>query len=203
MFGVQRARSLIAPARIALVLAVSACAPAPATSAGSTTSTTSGDGTQNTTDGRTDPVPAPGGGTTDEVVETAEPDPVVEVGVTEEADLGTGVTAAIESVKDITVAAKTPGEIAGPAVAVELSVSNGSKKPIDLATAMVSLTNSDDMLGQPTTSDPYQPFTGQLEPGDTANGTFVFLLPKDARSGLVVSFQYVAGAPIALFAEQN
>lgn len=187
---------------IGLVLAVAACAPAPETSA-FTASAQSGDGTQNTTEGRTEPVPAPGGGTTDDIVETAEPDRVVEVGVTEEADLGTGVSAAIESVKDVTVAAKTPGEIAGPAVAIELSVTNEGKKPIDLATAMVSLTNSDEMLGQPTTSDPYTPFSGQLEPGDTADATYVFLLPKDARSGLVVSFQYVAGTPIALFAEQN
>lgn len=148
-------------------------------------------------------MPAPGGGTTDDVVKTADPDPVVEVDVTDEADLGTGVTAAIESVKDITVDAKTPGEVAGPAVAIELRVSNEGKKPIDLASAMVSLTNSDELLGQPTTSDPYAPFSGQLEPGDSANATYVFLLPKDARSGLVVSFQYVAGAPIVLFAEQN
>ncbi len=184
-------------------MAVSACAPGPAASTASSESATSADGTQNTTEGRTEPVPAPGGGTTDDVVESPEPDPVVEVDATEEADLGTGVSAAIESVKDITVAAKTPGEIAGPAVAIELSVSNAGKKAIDLSTAMVSLTNSDEMLGQPTTSDPYAPFAGELAPGDTATATYVFLLPKDARSGLVVSFQYVAGAPIALFAEQN
>ena len=158
---------------------------------------------QNTTEGRTEPVPAPGGGTTDDVVESPKPDPVVEVGVKEEADLGTGVSASIESVKGITVEAKTPGEIAGPAVAIELWVRNDGKKPIDLATAMISLSNDDNVLGQPTTSDPYKPFSGQLEPGGTASATYVFLLPKDARSGLVVSFQYVAGAPIVLFAEQN
>jgi len=185
-----------------MVLAVSACAPASHTPT-ALNATESGGGTQNTSEGRETPVPAPSGGTVEDVVEPGEPGPVVEVAVTEEADLGPGVSASIQSVKNITVDAKTPGEIAGPAVAVKLSVSNASDEAIDLSTAMVSLTNADELLGQPTTSDPYSPFFGALEPGDSATATYVFLLPEDARSGIAVSFQYVAGAPIALFAEQD
>ena len=148
-------------------------------------------------------MPAPGGGTINDVVETAPASPTKEVGLDEKADVGAGVTAWIEKVRSISVTAKTPGEIAGPAVAVELSVHNGGDEPIDLSSAMVSLTSGDDLLGQPTTSDPYAPFSGSLDADETASATYVFLLPEESRSDISVSIQYVAGAPTALFAEQN
>ncbi|MBN9174446.1 MAG: hypothetical protein J0I70_09885, partial [Microbacterium sp.] len=54
--------------------------------------------------------------------------------------------------------------------------------------------------GQPTTSDPYKPFSGSISSGASATGTFVFRLPAQERQSLSITVQYVAGAPVALFA---
>ena len=76
---------------------------------------------------------------------------------------------------------------------------NGTDEAIDLSTAMISLTGSNEAMGQPTTSEPYSPFSGEVAPDDTATGTYVFLLPEDERDALSITVEYVAGAPIALF----
>ncbi|MEQ6896513.1 DUF4352 domain-containing protein [Microbacterium sp. KR10-403] len=121
----------------------------------------------------------------------------------ESADVGDGVAVAVAKVRDLTVKATTPGEIAGPAVAITLRVTNGGAKGINLSAAMISVTGSHGAYGQPTTSDPYDPFSGSLAAGDSATGTYVFRLPAEQRKSLSVTVEYVAGAPVALFVDKN
>ncbi|MDT0156341.1 DUF4352 domain-containing protein [Microbacterium sp. ARD32] len=147
------------------------------------------------------PVPAPGGSTVDDVEESPAPVPTTEVTLKEPAELGGGVQARIDKVSPLDVKAETPGEIAGAAVAVSLTIDNDSDKAIDVSSAMVSLTGADGVLGQPTTSDPYRPFQGTVRAGGTADAVYVFLLPEKARSAFVVSVQYLAGTTMARFAE--
>lgn len=152
---------------------------------------------------RTTPVPAPSAGTIEDVEETASASPVVDAALDDVAELGGGVTARIDEVDDISVKAETPGEIAGPAVAVHITIDNDGSAPIDISSAMVSLVGDGEVLGQPTTSQPYAPFSGTLAAGDSATGVYVFLLPEDARSAISVSVQYLASAKIALFADKS
>lgn len=156
-------------------------------------------GQQNTDPLPAQTIPAPGGGSVHETVAPAEPAPTVSTSMKKPADVGGGITVDVAHVRRLAVKAKTPGEIAGPAVAITLTVDNAGKKPVDLSTAMVSVTGSDGAYGQPTTSDPYAPFTGPVEAGGSESGTYVFRLPADQRKSLSVTVEYVAGAPIALF----
>lgn len=190
---------------LASVIALSACT-GMATETANTDSGTAAqtaDGTQNTTPAPTETVPAPNGGSIDEVVESGTKAKTTKVGLKDKADVGGKVTARIEKISPLDVTAQTPGEIAGPAVAVTVSITNGGDAAIDLSTAMVGLTADGDVLGQPTTSEPYAPFTGEVAAGESATATYVFLLPDESRKDYAVSIQYVAGATIALFAEEN
>lgn len=151
---------------------------------------------------RAEPVPAPSGGSIDEVIETPPAVESVQHSLEESAEVGASVTAHLDEIEALDVVAKTPGEVDGSAVAVTIIIANGSADLIDVSAAMVGLTGRDEVLGMPTTSDPYAPFTGVIRPGDTGTGTYVFLLPEDARDVLTVSVQYMAGMTIALFSGQ-
>jgi hypothetical protein len=151
----------------------------------------------------TEPVAAPGGGTVDDIAEgTPAPVDVTTVALDETADVGGDVSARVDSVEPLSVEAKTPGEIAGPAVAVTITITNDGKDAIDVAAAMVSLVDAADVLGQPTTSDPYRPFDGSIQPGSSAQAVYVFLLAKDAQSAFDVSVQYRAGTTVAHFIDE-
>jgi hypothetical protein len=156
-------------------------------------------GSQNTDPLPTATVPAPDGGSIEETVPPADPGPTQEAELGETADLAGGVAVTVTDVQVLEVAANTPGEIAGPAVALTIDVKNSSGEPIDLSTAMVTVTGSGGAYGQATTSEPFRPFMGSVEPGGEASGVYVFRLPAEERDALQVSVEYVAGAPIALF----
>ncbi len=144
-------------------------------------------------------VPAPNGGSIDQVVPDATPAATQQVAIDQPAQLSDGVVVSVANVQNVDVSAETPGEVAGPAVAVALNVQNNSSSAIDLSTAMVSATNSGGMLGQPTVASPATPLTGSLAAGAAATGTYVFMFPADQRAGLSITVEYIAGAPIALF----
>lgn len=150
------------------------------------------------------PVPAPDGGTVEDVIES-EPAPpeMLTVGLDQPAEVGGGVSARIDSVQSVDVEALTPGEVSGPAVVVTITITNDGDEAIDVTAAMVSLIGTDDILGQPTTSDPYQPFAGLIEPGASGKGVYVFLLPEDAQGAFDVSVQYRAGTTIARFTDEK
>ncbi|MGC5172280.1 DUF4352 domain-containing protein [Micromonospora sp. DT81.3] len=156
-------------------------------------------GTQNDDPVPTATVPAPNGGSVEETVAPVDPGPTQDAELGESADLDDGVSITVSEVEPLEVEANTPGEIAGPAVALTINVDNASDETIDLSTAMVSVTGSGGSYGQATTSEPFSPFMGSVEPGAAASGVYVFRLPAQERDALQVSVEYVAGAPIALF----
>lgn len=149
--------------------------------------------------GRSTPVPVPSGGSIDEVIPEATPGPITQVGLNDTAELPNEIAINIEKVEAIETKATTPGEIAGPAVAMYVSIHNGSAKTINIDSVIVNLTDSADGLGQPTTSDPYQPFAGELAAGKSVEGVYVFLVPTDNRRGLTLSVEYAAGQASAHF----
>lgn len=186
--GIRGRTAITLASGVIFALALAGCSVAP--------------GTQNTDPQPAKTVAAPGGGTIHETVAPVDPstEPTVSTALDKTAKLKGGVDISIAKVSTLNVKSETPGEIAGPAVAVTLDVQNSSGKPIDLSTAMVTLTGAKGSYGQPTTSDPYKPFSGSISSGASATGTFVFRLPAQERQSLSITVQYVAGAPVALFA---
>lgn len=116
------------------------------------------------------------------------------------ADFGDKVSARLTEVKALDATAKRPGEVAGPAVAVTVEVSNTSKQPIGLDNVTVALADAAGKPGSMVSTDPAKPLVGVLNPGRQQSGTYVFTIPKDTRDRLAVSVSYSSGAPTVLFA---
>jgi hypothetical protein len=145
------------------------------------------------------PSPTNSGPTPEPTVDPNFGEPVVdEVGTDGQADFGGDVSARIISITPYAATASQAGEVSGPAVLVELELLNesGDALPLDPVTVNAYY-GADRIPASPVTSDPASaPFTGTLESGATARGSYVFsvvenepvtvTVSKDATSGLVV-----------------
>lgn len=113
--------------------------------------------------------------------------------------LPTEVVVSLSSISTTTLTAETPGEQSGPAVVVEVQVRNESDEPQPVDSATVSLSAGAGEIGVPTWAAPNDPLHGEVPPGATADGTYVFMLdPADDRS-VTVRVNYSAGKPVAAF----
>lgn len=100
-----------------------------------------------------------------------------------------------------TVAAVGPGETAGSAMVVDLEVTNGSAKPINLEGALVTLIYGKNQVAALGTGAPYAPFVGTLDPGKSTKATYVFR-PQGtgaAPQRFTLQFTYSAGSPSVTF----
>lgn len=122
------------------------------------------------------------------------------VALDEVADFGTGVTTRVDSVDGIEAQAQGPGEVSGPGVAIDLTVTNDSPDPVDLALFLVNLTDADGNPGIPMLGDPADPVEGVLAPGASVSGTYVFTVDEDARDGIRIEASYSTAAPVVVFA---
>ena len=122
------------------------------------------------------------------------------VALDEVADFGTGVTTRVDSLNGIEAQAQGPGEVSGPGVAIDLTVTNDSAAPVDLALFLVNLTDADGNPGIPMLGDPAEPVEGVLAPGGSVSGTYVFTVDEDARDGIRIEASYSTDAPVVVFA---
>jgi hypothetical protein len=125
------------------------------------------------------PVTAPGPaatGPTGEPTVAVSLAPAVKIG--EPAKILDDVRVEIGQVKLLTVKAEQPGEVAGSAAAVAVTVRNRSGKPFSLTGLVVTASYHDGLPGNETTSGPSKPLTGSLATGRTAKGTYVFMVPR-------------------------
>lgn len=113
--------------------------------------------------------------------------------------LSDGVSVSLGTLRTIKIKPETPGEVAGSAVSVKISISNRGKTPIDLDSAVVSLVVDKGDLGIATTAGDPKPLQGDLRSGDRAHGVYVFMLDPAGDRTVKVSVNYAAGAPVALF----
>jgi hypothetical protein len=112
-----------------------------------------------------------------------------EVKVGEVAKLTSEVRVAVGKIQEITVKAESPGERAGAAVAVPITVRNTSAKPFSLTGLSVTASYDGGTPGDSTTSGPSKELTGALAPGERARGTYVFMVPKKDAPSLRVEIQ--------------
>ncbi|MFD1825858.1 MULTISPECIES: hypothetical protein [Mumia] len=135
-----------------------------------------------------------------ETVPVEEVEPAKSVALDEKATLGPGLTANVASLRAVKGTARGPGEIAGPALQVRIAVDNGADEAIALGRAVVEVSYGKKQTPGVELSGPgVAPFPASLEPGNSAEGTYVFGVPKGARGRVQITIAYTAGQPPAVF----
>ncbi len=109
------------------------------------------------------------------------------------------VVVSLVTIQSLTVSANGPGEVAGPALAVTVKISNNSSAAVDVSHAVVTLLDSQGQVGTPTPESPAAPFTGSVQPGASASGVYVFDIAQTQRNPINVYVTYTAGAATAHF----
>jgi hypothetical protein len=143
------------------------------------------------------PTPTPTGPTAD-VDEL--PPALPEVALDAPAPVGNGVVATLPSIESIEGTAVGPGNIAGPALRVTVRIENGTDEPIWLDGVAVNMYYGEERSPASPLDDPSRrPFTGQVEPGGSGEGVYVFSVPTEVRDLVTIEVGYQAGAPLLLF----
>ncbi len=144
-------------------------------------------------------VPAPGGpGNIQDSVPTVAATSNPPVALDAAGDYGNGVTVALTSIESVTTEAQLPGEIAGPGVRLEVTITNGSAAPIDVSSVIVDLQDAAGTPALPMSSGA-TPFTGSIDAGAAASGVYVFSAPAAYTNPATISVSYSADAPVVVF----
>lgn len=116
------------------------------------------------------------------------------------APFGTGVVARLAGLEAVQGVAQGPGEVSGPALRVVVEIVNGTAAPLSLDTAVVELYGGpDEVPGLLLSGSGEGLLSGDLEPGATAAGTYVFRIAPELRDPVRVTVSYSAEAPTVLF----
>jgi hypothetical protein len=110
--------------------------------------------------------------------------PAVEIG--KSAKLNGDVVVKVVKVAKLKKTTPVPGEVAGPGVAVTLSVANGTDKPFSLTGLVVTASyGKDEVPGETSSGKPSKEMKGQLAAGQSSRGVYVFRIPDgESESGL-------------------
>lgn len=122
------------------------------------------------------------------------------VGLDSESNRPDGVVIALSKIEAVTGEAKLPGDVAGPALRVTVTIQNGSASALGLDSVVVNGYRGAkrvplEMLMSPGGS----PFSGQVGPGDKAVGTYVFRVGTAQRSDVTFTVDVTPGEPSAVF----
>jgi hypothetical protein len=117
------------------------------------------------------------------------------------ASFGGGVTAKVIKAEAVQSSGSGPGEFTGqPAVAFTIRLTNSSAKPLSLSTVVVNASYGRDATpAVPDDGKTSHPMSGQLMPGQSASGVYVFLIPTEERKRVAVSVSYAARTPTVVF----
>lgn len=128
-----------------------------------------------------------------------DPDPAVDVPggvvvdsvpITEVAQFGGGVTARVVAFDAIEASGNLVGEISGPAIQVQLELTNASQFPVDTRGAVVTFDYSPDRTPAAPFDSLSTPLPESIAPTTAAIGTFVFSVPAGNRSVYALSVSY-------------
>ena len=209
----QRTRVILIGTAVVVVLAVIIVI-AVATASGSRTPSASSTSTSTSTSkptptSSTDPssapssaVPSPASGDSPSTGETIGGQTIADSQVVgAPAAFGTGVTAAVTAVTDVTVDGSGRGDTDGPGIEVALTFTNGSAAAVDLSTVVVNAYYGDPITpASPSQGDSAgRPLTGSLAAGSSGEGTYLFTVPAAQRSSVVVTVGYSGTPPIVTF----
>jgi len=110
------------------------------------------------------------------------------------------LTAKVARLTSVNGVAQGPGEVAGPSIRATISLTNDTAKTINLANTVVNLYYGKDETPASVLSGPgAKPLPTKLKVGDTASGVFVFSVPKDSRSEILITVDYSVKTPVVAF----
>jgi hypothetical protein len=113
-----------------------------------------------------------------------------------QAAVGNGVTATLTGIEAIQGTASGPGNVAGPALRVTVRIQNGTADAVSLDAVAVNMYYDADRTPASPLEDPSQrPISGSVAPGQSADGVYVFTVPKSHRDAVTVEVGYQPGAP--------
>lgn len=122
----------------------------------------------------------------------------VEIATGSSADAGIDIR--VTGMEAVDGEAEGIGEVAGPAVRFTVSVTNNSGKPVDLASAVMTVEAGADKAPCTQLSGPQaEPLPIAVESGQTVTGSYVFLVPVEIRDLVTVYLSYSVDAPVAAF----
>jgi hypothetical protein len=122
------------------------------------------------------------------------------VAIDDVADAGTGMTFRLAELEAVDGEASGPGEIAGPAVRVTVIATNSSVSPVSLEGVVVDLIYGATKASAAPLSGPgVVRFEGQVAPGASATGVYVFDVPVDQRGVVTVLVSYLASVSPVVF----
>jgi hypothetical protein len=112
----------------------------------------------------------------------------------------TKLAVSLAKIEAVAGVAKMPGEIAGPAVRVTVSIKNTGAKSVSLGETVVNGYYGRGRTPADTLTTPGgRPFEGTLKPKQVAQGVYLFVIPKDQRSRVTVTVDTKAGVPAVVF----
>ena len=110
-----------------------------------------------------------------------------------------GLTVELTSVKAITAKASGPGEVAGPALQVDVHVRNTGTSAVDLSQAVVNLTDEKGAPGSAMSQPPAAPLPTSVAAGKDATGVYVFTVPRGRRQPVTIEVSLSPSVAVSVF----
>ena len=121
------------------------------------------------------------------------------VAVGKPAELTEGIKVTIGPITSVKVKANGPGEIAGAAASVPITVQNASGKSFSLDGFSITASYAKGTPASPTSAAPAKPLSGTLKVGQKADGVYVFTVSKAEADSLKVEVSSSSAATILVF----
>lgn len=104
------------------------------------------------------------------------------------------------SIEAVTGVANIAGEVGGPALRVSVAVTNGTAAPFETPAVVVNLYTGDDRSPAGGIREPGgRELPGLIPAGQSQLGVYLFTVPEDARSVVLIEVDLQVGEPVALF----
>lgn len=114
-----------------------------------------------------------------------------------------GLEITVDSTQPVQAQGMGPGGVAGPAIAVVVTVRNTTDATVSTLGSSVTVTyGPDDSPATPSRQPDDEMLPQEVAPGKTVTGTYTFLVPEDQRKDVVITASYRATDPAAVFAGQ-
>ncbi|WP_166606601.1 hypothetical protein [Kineococcus siccus] len=115
-----------------------------------------------------------------------------------EALFGEGLGVRVSAESEATVTAKYPGEVSGSAAVVTVTFRNGSTVPVDLDGIRVTASLANGTPAPSMEGPPAKAPTGILQPGASAEATFVYSLPRGSVRSTTLEVTSISSADVVV-----